>query len=293
MKVHRLAIVLAAATYVLLLVGGLVHGTDSGLACPDWPLCFGQVMPEMTGHVAYEHTHRLVATGVGLLTLALAVAVHASRRADRALRRLSIGAVVLVAVQAVLGGLTVLYQLPDAVSTTHLGVSMLFFATTLYLAFRTRPEGMSPPAPSSPSVRKLVRLALGLVYLQLLLGALVRHVDGAALVCHLDVVTCRGHLWPGWHWSAKLHMLHRFNALAIAAATISLAVAARRGLSGRARAIALSTPALVVIQVALGVMSILALLEVKTVTAHLGVAALLWGTLVCLAILTRTPTVSA
>ena len=292
MKTHRLAIVLSMATYVLLLVGGLVHGTDSGLACPDWPTCYGSLMPPMHGHIFYEHTHRLVATSVGLLTVILAIALWRSRRDDTRLRRFGLFAVALVVVQGVLGGLTVLYRLPDAVSTAHLGVSMLFFATTLVLAFRTRPAPASP-ADVAPRLRRLVRIATVLVYCQLLLGALVRHVDGAALVCHLDVVLCKGQLWPDWHWTAKLQMLHRMNALAILATTSSTAALALRGVRGRVRALAVAAPILVVVQIVLGVLSIRSLLEVYTVTAHLGVAAAIFGDHVCLWIATRRPSIAA
>src|SRR5262245_49096087 len=121
MSLHRFAIVLAATTFVLLLVGGLVHGTGSGLACPDWPLCFGSALPKMEGHVLYEHSHRLVAGTVALLTVALAIAltVAAVGATPERRRRVPVGlgwaAAALVLVQAVLGGLTVLLKLPTIV----------------------------------------------------------------------------------------------------------------------------------------------------------------------------------
>jgi heme A synthase len=142
-------------------------------------------------------------------------------------------------------------------------------------------------------LRTLVRTATVLVYCQLLLGALVRHVDGAALVCHLDVVLCRGHLWPGWDWTAKLQMLHRMNAVAILLTTSTTALAAIRGAKGAVRALAIAAPILVVVQIALGVLSIRWLLEAHTVTAHLGVAAAIFADHVCLWILTLRPPVPA
>src|SRR5437763_7396285 len=71
--IRRLSAAAALLTVVLIVAGGMVTNTDSGLACPDWPTCFGSAMPRMVGNVAVEHTHRLIATAVGLCTVALVV----------------------------------------------------------------------------------------------------------------------------------------------------------------------------------------------------------------------------
>src|SRR5690349_13357859 len=126
MREHRFAIATTVATFVLLIVGSLVHGTGSSLACPDWPLCYGTLFPKMENGVQFEHTHRLVATGVGIMTVVLAVLLL-RRKGDRSLVRLGVVATVLVVFQGVLGGITVLYKLPRAVSVAHLATSMCFF----------------------------------------------------------------------------------------------------------------------------------------------------------------------
>src|SRR5882724_11962429 len=137
---HGLAIATAATTFLLILIGGLVHGTGSSLACPDWPTCYGTMMPKMEGGVLVEHSHRLAAGSVMILTLILMVTMLVSRDpAHRRLRPLAVLAMALVVVQAVLGGVTVLLRLPTPVSTMHTGVSLLFFMTVFYLAVRTRP----------------------------------------------------------------------------------------------------------------------------------------------------------
>src|ERR1700748_3853421 len=110
--IHGLAIAAAAATYLLILIGGLVHGTGSSLACPDWPTCYGTMMPKMEGGVLVEHSHRLAAGGVVLLTVVLAVMLTRSATpAQRRLRPLGWLALGLVIVQALLGGITVLLRL--------------------------------------------------------------------------------------------------------------------------------------------------------------------------------------
>jgi len=139
MLVYRFAVATAVATYLLILIGGLVHGTGSSLACPDWPTCYGTFMPKMEGGVLVEHSHRIAAGTVVILTLALAALLTASRDpAARRLRPFGWLAVGLVTVQALLGGITVLLRLPTLVSTLHTATSLLFFMAVLYLAVRAR-----------------------------------------------------------------------------------------------------------------------------------------------------------
>src|SRR6185503_10018062 len=113
---HRFATVVAACTWLLLLAGGLVTSTASGLSVPDWPLSFGTLFPKMEGGVRFEHTHRLIAGTVLCLTIGLTVWV--ARRVRRTLvRRLAFLAMAAVVLQALLGGATVLLKLPPAVSS--------------------------------------------------------------------------------------------------------------------------------------------------------------------------------
>ena len=114
---HRSLVVTVAWTLALLYLGSIVHATESSLACPDWPTCFGTMMPEMVGGVFWEHLHRIVA---GVLILLFGAATYfAFREAGdrRWMVRASLAGVGLLLVQSVFGGLTVIYRLPDAVST--------------------------------------------------------------------------------------------------------------------------------------------------------------------------------
>jgi len=178
---HRYAVATAACTLLLLVAGGLVTSNDAGLSVPDWPLSYGTVMPPMAGGVFYEHGHRVIATLVGMLTVGLAGWL-ARREARRWLRRLGWAALGMVILQGVLGGLTVKFQLPKAVSIAHASLAQLFFCTTVAIALFTSRWWMDagtalPRAVDSgtPRLRSLATLLFCATFVQLLLGASFRH----------------------------------------------------------------------------------------------------------------------
>jgi heme A synthase len=284
----RAAALTAALTFVLILLGGVVHNTRSSLACPDWPLCYGQVFPKMEGGILVEHSHRLLATTVGLCTIALVVlgVRQARRTGDRALPWIVGGALALVVAQGVLGGLTVLLRLPTWTSTAHLAVSLAFLCTLLFLAFRTRAPRPAGVILRPSAVRRATAIGAGLVYLQMVLGALVRHL-GAGLAC-VEVPFCRG-LWPsGGNAYLHLHMLHRWMGAVVFVALVWVMIVVARHSRGAARGLAIALPLLVAAQIALGIFSISTLLlDVILVTAHLGVAAAILVTLVALHLMAR------
>src|SRR5438132_10233457 len=115
---HRYAILVAVCTLLLVVAGASVTSKEAGLSVPDWPLSYGQVMPQMTGGVFFEHGHRMIATTVGMLTIVLTVWLWRvePRAWMKKLGLVSLGAVIL---QGVLGGLTVLLLLPPPVSISH------------------------------------------------------------------------------------------------------------------------------------------------------------------------------
>lgn len=269
-RVFNWAVATAGVTFLLLLVGGIVHGTGSSLACPDWPTCYGDIAPPMTGGIFYEHGHRMLAMGVGMMTIGLLVMCALVRREDRAMLWLGIAALIVVIFQGVLGGLTVIYRLPTAVSTGHLATSMVYFALLIYIAARARRVSIVP-AKVSPGVRRLIGLAVAAVYAQIVIGALVRHT-GAGLAC-LDVPFCNGELWPSAaHATAKLQMVHRIVGAGVGLLAIGAGVAAFRAArpGSRTRWLAASIPVLVVVQVTLGLLSVTSMLGLWQVTAHLG-----------------------
>ena len=294
---RRFALATSVATYVLLLVGGLVHGTGSSLACPDWPLCHGQFFPAMNHGVEYEHSHRLAAGTVAVMTMILAVLIFREPKA-RSLRPLAIAAPIMVLAQAVLGGLTVLLKLPRFITLSHLTLSMCFFAVTIIIAIRARALDGEDAAPvsvggASFDPRPLVGLTFVAILGQILLGGLVRH-SMAGLAC-TTFPFCFGSVWPPDSPSAmseRIHMLHRIwgsivGCLVFATSWYAAARAKKLEADGFAaaralRQLAIAAPILVLVQIGLGVLSVTTLLHLPVVEAHLGVGALLLGSFVAM-----------
>lgn len=283
---HPFAIFTAASTFFLLIVGGLVHGTGSSLACPDWPLCHGQFLPKMEHGVFYEHSHRLVAGAVASMTCVLGVGLLLDK-GSRALRPLAIAAPLMVLAQALLGGLTVIYKLPKPITLSHLVLSMAFFSVLLVIAARTRPGAAADL--DAPRNRWDLRASVGLVCLailgQVFLGGLVRH-SMAGLAC-TTIPDCFGAYWPPDSESAyseRIHMLHRYGAVILALLVFAHAhLVHRRAPKGHvARRLAILAPIVVTVQILLGVFSVTSLLHLHTVTTHLAVGALLLATHVLL-----------
>lgn len=186
-SLHRYAVLTALATWILLLAGGLVTSTDSGLAVPDWPLSYGTWFPPMVGGIRYEHSHRMIAGAVALMILALAVWL-ASAESRRWVRRLGFAALAAVILQALLGGLTVLLLLPPQISIAHAVLGQAVFCLAVCLAWCTSPAWPDRVRPIEddrrPSLRLLALLAAALAAGQLVLGAVIRHT-GYAVLAHV------------------------------------------------------------------------------------------------------------
>lgn len=180
----RFSKLLVLATFFLIFMGALVTSNDAGLAVPDWPTTYGENMflyppSKWVGTIFYEHVHRLVASVIGLLTLILAIwtGFVESRRSVRILSYVALAAVII---QGVLGGLTVLYLLPPAVSIAHGVLAQTFFILTIIIAYSHSAEWhqrLNALNPSSALSSRYTLAFLGAfaVYIQLFLGALMRH----------------------------------------------------------------------------------------------------------------------
>ena len=188
---HRTARITAGATFLLIVIGGIVTSTDSGLAVPDWPTTFGYNMflyplSEMVGGILYEHSHRLMGSLVGILTIGLLVLILA-KDSRKWLKWLGLAALIAVIVQGVLGGLRVT-QINRNFAIVHACLAQAFFALLCGIAwFTSRDWRQDIRTTTGETARKLRRLSLittCLIYMQLIFGAILRHT-GSRLDAHL------------------------------------------------------------------------------------------------------------
>jgi heme a synthase len=178
---HRLSVVLACWIFLLIIAGALVTSNDAGLSVPDWPTSFGSLykIPKLVGGVKFEHTHRMIAQGAGLLTIILAVWLWRSEK-RRWMRILGFAAVGTVIAQGILGGITVLYYLPPAVSSAHAALAQTFFCLAVAVAMFTDKRWVEEQPrvefdQRRPSLFTLTLLSIFVLYVQLTLGAMFRH----------------------------------------------------------------------------------------------------------------------
>jgi cytochrome c oxidase assembly protein subunit 15 len=263
---HRFAKFLVACTVLLILAGSLVTSHDAGLSVPDWPTSYGWNMftfpPSMwVANILYEHGHRLIASTVGVLTIVMAVWLWIAEP-RRWLRWFGVATLGSVVAQGLLGGLTVLFFLPAAISTAHAGLAEIFFCMTVAIAIFTSPGWIAgyetTAGPAGPRVRRLATAATVLIYAQILVGATMRHT-GAGLAIP-DFPWMFGHLVPD-HWSRAIaiHFTHRVGALLVTLTILALFAHVASRERGRRE---LMRPAamllgLVAVQVTLGALTVL------------------------------------
>jgi cytochrome c oxidase assembly protein subunit 15 len=224
---HRYAKLVAASTLLLIAAGGMVTSTGSGLSVPDWPTTYGWNMftfpvSKWVGGIRYEHTHRLIASTVGMLTIALAFWTW--RVEPRSwVRRLAFVALGVVILQGMLGGITVLYFLPPAVSIGHAGLAQIFFCLTVTIALVTSPGWKYTVDPvDDPTLRKVAMATTALIYAQILVGATMRH-NGAGLAIP-DFPLAFGRLVPDvWNMGVAVHFAHGVGGLIVAVAILATA----------------------------------------------------------------------
>jgi cytochrome c oxidase assembly protein subunit 15 len=257
----------AAAAMLLLVAGGMVTSTNSGLAVPDWPLSYGKWLPAMTGGVFFEHGHRMIAAAVGFLVLVMAVWTQAEETRP-GVRRLAWWTLFAVSLQGVLGGITVYYGLPVAVSAAHAVLGQTVFCLLVIMAELVG-DGASAPSAADDAGRLpwIGALAVSALWCQLVMGAVMRH-GGSGIVWHL-LGACAASLAAGWLGAAALARRETFLNGPAAALLALLAVQLVLGLS-TAEFRSVPHPRADRFMIA-------------TATTHLAVGALLLGTAVLLA----------
>lgn len=280
---RRLAWATAIATYALVVLGGATKAYGAGLSCPDWPLCFGQLIPQFNFLVLLEWSHRLLASFVILLSIATTVSAYRIPEGRGPWVRGALLALSFLPIQAVLGGMTVLFKLHPAVDAAHLGVGTAFLSTWVVLAVSASLSERGRSVVASPLMWMAPLGAALSAYATMVVGSYMK-ASGAGLGCP-DWPLCKGALWPSEpSWLTVLQFTHRLAALmALVLILYAAYVVARRA----HRFPALAVPAgvasgLVVIQVLLGGVAVLQKLPPALAATHLAVAAALLSTLVAL-----------
>src|SRR5688500_16040306 len=253
-RFRQLALATLLLTFLLIVIGGIVRVSDSGLGCGPadsgfhgWPFCNGDVAPGVDLNSIIEYTHRIVAAIVGLLMLALAVLAWRNYREHRTLVRVTIAGFVLVAAQGLLGGAVVEENLEEELVAAHLGLAMLLLAVLFWIWRATRPEliGTDPPD-AGPRYRPLAWVASVAVLCTIVAGGYMagtqnygradyRLGDGAHHACGKQFPTCHGEFMPfGKAELVDIHLTHRaFMYIAAILVTRPGAVAVRRGVVTR------------------------------------------------------------
>jgi cytochrome c oxidase assembly protein subunit 15 len=281
---HRYVKLVTACTVLLITAGGMVTSTESGLSVPDWPTSYGWNMftfplSKWVGGIRYEHSHRLIASTVGFLTIILAAWTWRVEP-RRWVRRLAFAALGAVILQGLLGGLTVLFFLPAPISIGHAGLAQIFFCLTVTLSVVTSPSWKYAVSPVDDAMLRRVTLATTLlVYTQILVGATMRHTHAGLAIP--DFPWAFGQIIPPvWNAGVAIHFAHRMGAIVVA---LSILATAGHVLYHHGRHRELARPALVLLflvamQITLGAFVIWSRKDPVINTAHVVNGALVLAT---------------
>jgi heme a synthase len=302
---RRLVGATLGATLLLVVVGGVVRLSDSGLGCgpagsgiEGWPLCRGALVPGFDPTAVIEYTHRALASLVGLMMIVLAVwAVRRLRRSHPGVARAAVAGAILVVAQGLLGAATVELNLDAALVAAHLGLAMLLLGLLLLMRRAVREGDGAPPAEGASEApagtrgrRALAVTASVAVLLTIVAGGYVAGTEkygrtdrvagaGAHYACGTDFPACNGGFMPfGQTRLADVQLTHRAFMYVASALVIALAVATLRSRTGgRAARLAAWSVGLLAVQILLGALNVWIPTQIELlILAHLTVATLLW-----------------
>src|SRR6266581_6710506 len=257
--IRRIGWTAVGFTYFLVALGGTVRATDSGLSCPDWPLCYGKAYAAIDYHTFLEQFHRYIAAIVSVLVIALAISAILWARKERQVLIPALIAPVLLVIQIVLGGLTVLWKLPPTIITAHLGTALAIFAMVITVAVMA---GKSKPGTEPlEKTRKFVRLALVnalLVYGLMLSGSYVVG-KGASLACPGWPLCGQAPQWAVTYHLSDVNMFHRIVATIVGLVLVWTLISAwrRRSVAPGQAWVAIAAGVLFVAQSSVGALVVL------------------------------------
>jgi protoheme IX farnesyltransferase len=275
-------------SFLVVVWGGVVRVTGSGLGCPDWPMCHGQFLPSLDAATRIEWFHRFLGVAGGLTGASLLIATLVAYRSDRRTVALVVTAAALYVLQAALGAIVVLLELPDTWVTVHLANAELVLAVLTVLAVGVRwPSTVTARQVGAPWTALLLAGAVG-TFVLMLTGAYVRG-DGATMACTTWPL-CDDGVLPVFG-PAAVHMAHRWVALIVGAVVILGCWQAwrhRRESEGLG-ALAIATALVFVAQVVVGALNPLTGFSPWALGAHPAIASLLWCCMVAMTVVAWHP----
>ena len=293
---------LPIAVLGLIFMGALVTSNDAGLAVPDWPNTYGENMflyppSKWTGGIFYEHVHRLIASGIGLLTFILTIWILRTEK-RKWLRWTALAALAAVILQGILGGMTVLYQLPVSISSFHAVLAQSFLCLTIFIAYMLSKESSKRKeegAGDKKIFKKSVFVA-ALIFIQLIIGAVMRHSGSglavldfptmggewlptfsATMLETLNTMRAKANLYPISNSHAAIHIAHRIFAVLVSLAVIGLVVVVGKSAYRDSKVNKLTgfILSLVIVQFLLGVVAVLSVRSPIPTSIHVVCGALL------------------
>jgi heme A synthase len=284
-----LAAVTAGVTYLLIVVGGVVRVSGSGLGCGtsnDWPLCQGGLLPPLQINAIIEFSHRWIASVDTLLVVVLTVVAWLTQRQVRRLVVAATLAGVFFLLQIALGALTVKYRLPGGVVMVHLANALLLLGVLTYIAVTARRLRDERPAPAAPAARRAA-VAAAATYLLALSGALVVET-GASAGC-AGWPLCGGGLQLPAGQADVINVVHRVVAgvVVLVIAVVMIGLLRRAELAAGVRRWAGAVLAIAALQVAAGALVVELRLPAAAQAVHVALASALWASTVVVAVLAR------
>jgi heme A synthase len=281
---QRLCIATYCVIFGLIILGGVVRATDSGLGCPDWPLCHGNVIPKAQKATIIEYSHRSTASVAGFMVAGIVIIALKNHRKNPAILYPSLLAGVLLIIQAGLGGAAVLSELPPEIIMVHLGMALTIL--TLLMIVTLTSLSMSRPFRPVFVSSRLARVALIASAGTLVLMLVGSYVSGAeyGLACN-GWPLCNGDFVPSSGGaSVEVHFAHR-----VLAGLVGLTIVSLIALAWRERKtaplifnLALAAGAIFVLQALVGAVNIWTQLADEVTASHLALATTLWVTLALL-----------
>jgi heme A synthase len=281
---QRLLILTIGLTFVLVVIGGTVRATGSGLGCPDWPMCHGQVIPPAEKHTLIEFSHRTAASIVGFVFLGVTYFAFKTERRNTLVFWLAFSAGLLLVGQIILGGITVKKELPPEIVAAHLGTAMAFIGVLIVTATVSLALSRGTPVVRGALASNYTRLAMvtaGVAFATLVLGSYISNTN-AALACD-GWPLCNGSAVPRGDSAVGLHWLHRLVAGVLGLLLVATIWAAFDERRGRAvQWVSMLAGVVYITQALVGAANIWTELREDVVVTHLTLAALLWCMLVAL-----------